>query len=273
MKIWAIANQKGGVGKTTTAVTLAGLLAAEGQRTLLVDLDPHGSLTTYFGLDPDSIEISVYTLFKDRADRRPRTHYRDVLHATQFENLSLLPAATALATLDRQLGTQDGMGLVLSQTLTDLQAHYDHVLIDCPPMLGVLMVNALAACHKLLIPVQCEFLALKGLERMLHTLKMISRARGGEVSKLIVPTMFDKRTRASGEALQVLRERYSQEIWSEVIPVDTQFREASKAGRPLSLWQPRSRGALAYLSLLDQLLDRPTHFQETDAMDEEQAWA
>lgn len=260
MKIWAVANQKGGVGKTTTTVTLAGQLAAEGQRTLMVDFDPHGSLTTYFGLDPDHLQASVYNLFKDRADKRPRTHYRDILRATAFEHLSLLPASTALATLDRQLGAQDGMGLVLAQTLTDLHPHFDYVLIDCPPMLGVLMVNALAACQRLLIPVQCEFLALKGLERMLHTLQMISRARGGEVPKLIVPTLYDRRTRAAGETLQLLRERYRDSIWRSMIPVDTQFREASKAGRPLSLWQPGSRGAMAYRALLDSLLERPASF-------------
>ena len=258
MKIWAVANQKGGVGKTTTAVTLAGQLTAEGQRVLMVDLDPHGSLTTYFRLDPDSIETSVYTLFKDRAERRPRNHYRDLLRPTDYDNLTLLPAATALATLDRQLGAQDGMGLVLTQTLSDLQAHYDHVFIDCPPMLGVLMVNALAACHRLLIPVQCEFLALKGLERMLHTLKMVSRARGGEVPRLVVPTMYDRRTRAAAETLQILIERYGSEVWPSVIPIDTQFREASKLGRPLPIWQPRARGAQAYLSLLDTLLERPS---------------
>lgn len=273
MRIWAVANQKGGVGKTTTAVTLAGQLTAEGQRTLLVDLDPHGSLTTYFGFDPDSIEVSAYTLFKDRSERRARSHYRDVLRATAFENLTVLPAATALATLDRQLGAQDGMGLVIAQTLGDLKPHFDHVLIDCPPMLGVLMVNALAACDRLIIPVQTEFLALKGLERMLHTLKMISRARGSEVPRVIVPTMYDRRTRAAGDALQTLRGRYGAEVWSGVVPVDTQFREASKAGRPLSLWQPRARGAVAYRSLLDSLLGRPSSLPDADAYLEGQALA
>ncbi|WP_297526842.1 ParA family protein [Thiohalobacter sp.] len=255
-RIWAVANQKGGVGKTTTAVTLAGQLSAEGHRVLLIDLDPHGSLTTYFRLDPDAIELSVYTLFKDRADRRAFPRYDEVLVRTDFERLWLLPASTALATLDRQLGSEDGMGLVISQTLADLDDRFDYVFIDCPPMLGVLMVNALAACQQLLIPVQTEFLALKGLERMLHTLKMIARARGEAVPYLIVPTMFDRRTRASGDALAALRERYPRELWHAVIPVDTRFREASKAGKPLSLWQPASRGAQAYAQLAGDLLGR-----------------
>lgn len=271
-KVWAVANQKGGVGKTTTAVTLAGQLAGEGARVLMVDLDPHGSLTTYFGLDPDNIELSVYTLFKDRADKRPQPRYDELLVQTAFEHLSLLPSSTALATLDRQLGAEEGMGLVIAQAMRDLDARFDYVFIDCPPMLGVLMVNALAACNQLLIPVQCEFLALKGLERMLHTLKMIGRARGGTLSHLIVPTMYDRRTRASGDALAVLQERYPDVIWREVIPVDTQFREASKVGKPLSLAQRSARGARAYSRLLDTLLGREAGPLETDTP-QDQAWA
>ncbi|HSH29071.1 MAG TPA: ParA family protein [Thiohalobacter sp.] len=274
-KIWAVANQKGGVGKTTTAVTLAGQLSAEGGRVLLIDLDPHGSLTTYFGQDPDGIELSVYTLFKDRAEKRPQPRYDQVLLETAFENLSLLPASTALATLDRQLGAEAGMGLVIARALQDLEARFDYVFMDCPPMLGVLMVNALAACDQLLIPVQCEFLALKGLERMLHTLKMIARARGESPAHLIVPTMYDRRTRASGEALEVLRQRYPERLWSELIPVDTQFREASKAGKPLSLFQRSARGARAYGRLLDCLLQRATAEPPAGepAPRQNQAWA
>ncbi|WJW74554.1 ParA family protein [Thiohalobacter sp. IOR34] len=256
-KIWAVANQKGGVGKTTTAVSLGGALLSEGQRVLLIDLDPHGSLTTYFGLDPDAIEHSVYTLFKDQAEKRPERRYDAILRATDFEGLWLLPASTAQATLDRQLGAEPGMGLVIQRTLADLAGRFDYVFMDCPPMLGVLMVNALAACQQLLIPVQTEFLALKGLERMLHTLQMISRSRGGELPYLILPTLFDRRTRASTDALRALQERYPARLWDGLIPVDTQFREASRVGRPLTLWQPAARGARAYRALLDTLLERP----------------
>ncbi|MGD8430147.1 MAG: ParA family protein, partial [Ectothiorhodospiraceae bacterium] len=222
MKTWSVANQKGGVGKTTTVVSLGGLCALKGQRTLLVDLDPHGSLTSYFGYDPESPEPSVYDLFRD--DAAGPTD--DMLRDTGVDGLSVLPASTALATLDRQLGARQGKGLVIQRALQALEGRFDAVFLDCPPMLGVLMVNALAACQRLVVPVQTEFLALKGLERMVHTLRMIQQSRGRELSFLIVPTMFDQRTRASVESMEALRERYPENLWSGVIPEDTQFREA-----------------------------------------------
>jgi len=256
MTVWAVANQKGGVGKTTTAVTLGGWLAARSEPTLLVDLDPHGSMSAYFGLDPDTLDASVYDLFQARARDRQCDSAR-VVRATPFDNLYLLPASTALATLDRQLGSREGMGLVVAQALEQLAGRFRHALVDCPPMLGVLMVNALAACDRLLIPVQTEFLALKGLERMVHTLHMIQKARHMDLHYTIVPTLFDRRTRASIDTLRTLRERYGARVWQDVIPVDTQFREASRAGTPLSLSQPRSRGARAYAALLEALVDAP----------------
>ncbi len=264
MRIWAVANQKGGVGKTTTAVTLGGQCAARGERTLLVDLDPHGSLTSYFGYDPESLPSGVYTLF--RSERLDAAQVNGLIRETAEAGLSLLPASTALATLDRQLGARDGMGLVVSRALAAVADRFDQVLIDCPPMLGVLMVNALAACDHLLIPVQTEFLAIKGLERMLHTLAMIERARSLKVPYTIVPTMFDRRTRASLDSLRAMRERFDEHIWSGVIPVDTQFREASRLGRPLGQLQPQSRGAEAYRALLEAMVAVDTASTEQAAL-------
>ncbi len=252
MRVWAVANQKGGVGKTTTAVTLAGLLAQRGRRTLMVDLDPHGSMTSYFGHDPDALEHSVYTLFRGNAANRPAA--ASLIRDTRFDNLHLLPASTALATLDRQLSNQEGMGLVIGRALRQMAGDFEHVFIDCPPVLGVLMINALAAAEHLLIPVQTEFLALKGLERMMRTLNMVLRARKRPLRYTVVPTMFDRHTRAALETWQQLRQHYPESLWKSVIPEDSQFREASRQGLPLSYLNPQAKGVIAYTALLNTLV-------------------
>jgi chromosome partitioning protein len=249
LKIWAAANQKGGVGKTTTVVSLAGQLVRRGCTVLVVDLDPHGSMTAYFGHDPDELEPTVYDLFQPQPPA-----VASLCLPTSVEGLRLLPASTALATLDRQLGTQEGKGLVLKRALLSLGDEFDYVLLDSPPTLGILLVNALAAAEHLLLPVQTEFLALKGLERMMRTITMIGKALNKTVPYTIVPTLFDRRTRAALQALRTLRERYPQQLWDSVIPVDTQFREASKRGVPLTTVSSSSRGALAYEALLNTLL-------------------
>ncbi|MES9942836.1 MAG: ParA family protein [Candidatus Thiodiazotropha sp. 6PLUC2] len=254
MKIWTVANQKGGVGKTTTTVSLGGLLAQWGLRTLLVDIDPHASLTSYFRYDPDGLEESVYSLFKGVAQKQT-VDPLGLIHPTGTEGLDLMPAEMALATLDRQAGKLGGMGLVIKQAMSQLSDRYDHVLLDCPPILGVLMINALAACDHLIIPVQTEFLALKGLERMLHTLDMVTKSRQIPLPYHIVPTMFDRRTRASIDSIRVMRESYPEHVWHSLIPVDTLFREASKAGIPPALFAPQSHGTLAYGKLLEELLN------------------
>src|SRR3569833_4335997 len=169
MQTWVAANQKGGAGKTTTAVTIGASLAPRGHRVLLADLDPHGSLTAYFGLDPDSVDGAAYQLFMEA-----QQDIAGYVTPTRYPDLSLLPSSPALATLDRQLGAQTGKGMVLRQALATLRSEYDYVLGDCSPTLGILMINALAAGQLLVLPGRTEYLSLKGLERMQVTLSMVN---------------------------------------------------------------------------------------------------
>lgn len=252
MDVWTIANQKGGVGKTTTTVTLGGLLASQGKRVLLIDVDPHGSMTSYFGFDESDIEHSIYELFQYQGQMSEQLAI-ELIYKTRQRGLDLIPASMALATLDHQLAAQDGMGMVIRNALNALSADYDIALIDCPPILGVLMLNALAACNRVIIPVQTEFLALKGLERMVSSLEMMAETRGEALPYLIVPTLFDRRTLACLTALTTLRELYGSKVWQQVIPIDTRFRDASLEHLPVSVVAPHCRGVLAYSALLDQL--------------------
>jgi chromosome partitioning protein len=248
VRVITIANQKGGVGKTTTAVSLGGLIAAQGGRVLLLDVDPHGSLSSYFQVDSDTLALSSYTLFQERKalDYELIT---SLIQKTTFPQIDLIPSATALATLERQVIGQDGMGLVLTRALAFLFDDYDYVLIDTPPLLGVLMINALAACQYLIVPVQTEYLAIKGLERMVNTLNMMYRSRKKNLAYSIVPLMFDRRTQASVSSLRSLRHDYPEHLWPGYIPIDTRLRDASKAGVPPNLFDAASRGVEAYNSL------------------------
>ncbi len=253
MRIWAVANQKGGVGKTTTTLALAGLLADAGKRVLVVDLDPHGSMTSYFGYDPDSMEHSCYDLFQ-HSGRIPAGLPQQLLCDTSHEQIKLLPSSTALAVLERQSPGKDGLGLVIARTLALLTAEFDFALIDSPPLLGVLMVNALAACSQVIVPVQTEALALKGLDRMLQTLELVKNSLRQNHLVTVVPTMYDKRTRASLDAYQKLFKKHGSKVWAGMIPVDTKFRDASAVHTPPSLHAPKARGVLAYSQLLQHLL-------------------
>ncbi|RXJ72934.1 cobalamin biosynthesis protein CobQ [Veronia nyctiphanis] len=251
MKVWSIANQKGGVGKTTTTVTLAGLLSQAGKRVLLIDTDPHASLTTYLGFDSDELPGSLFDLFQ--LPRIDRDTVKPLLLSTAYENIDLMPSHMSLATLDRAMGNRGGMGLMLKKALTCLDEEYDYALIDCPPILGVMMVNALAASHRIIIPVQTEFLAMKGLERMMRTLQIMQKSRSSGFKVTVVPTMYDKRTRASLETLQQLKSMYPDNVWASAVPIDTKFRDASLKSMPPSYYSKNCRGVFAYHTLLRYL--------------------
>ncbi|MEO2266879.1 ParA family protein [Pseudoalteromonas pernae] len=256
MKVWTVANQKGGVGKTTTTVTLGGLLAAQGKRVLLIDTDPHASLTYYFGIDSEQVEISAYDVFA-RGKSMQAEEILQALCPSGVENIDILPATMSIATLDRSMGNKNGMGLILKKVLAKISDYYDYALLDCPPVLGVLMVNALAASERVLIPVQTEFLALKGLDRMMRTMELMQQStQGNAYQYTVVATMYDKRTKASLEAYKKLRATYNESVWPGVIPVDTKFRDASLAQQVPSEHCPKARGVQAYRALLDYLQNK-----------------
>ncbi|MDF5554786.1 ParA family protein, partial [Vibrio parahaemolyticus] len=240
--------QKGGVGKTTSTVTLAGLLSQKGHRVLMVDTDPHASLTTYLGYDPDAVTSSLFDLFQLKTFSRETV--KPLILETELEGMDIIPAHMSLATLDRVMGNRSGMGLILKRALQTVSQDYDYVLIDCPPILGVMMVNALAASDRILIPVQTEFLAMKGLERMMRTLTIMQKSRPGGFKVTIVPTMYDKRTKASLQTLMQLKKDYPNQVWTSAVPIDTKFRDASLKHLPASHFASGSRGVFAYKQLL-----------------------
>lgn len=253
MRVWSVANQKGGVGKTTTTVALGCLLAAQGKRVLMLDLDPQGSLGSYFGYAPEASQDSSFEWFA-AGGRLDDAALEATIRPTDAERLFLVPGSTALATLERNSASQEGMGLAVSRALTRLWDRFDHVIIDSPPTLGVLLINALAASEQVIVPVQTEFLAIKGVERMLNTLQMVNRSRRKPLPYLLVPTLFDRRTQAGVSSFRHMRKTWPDHVWHAAIPVDTRLRDASSRGvTPLAL-DPESRGIQAYASLLKTLL-------------------
>ena len=200
------------------------------------------------GYDSDNVPSSLFDLFqlKEFTEHSVMPLVMD----SDIQGIDIIPAHMSLATLDRVMGNRSGMGLILKRALAAVKNHYDYVLIDCPPILGVMMVNALAASDRILIPVQTEFLAMKGLERMVRTLAIMQKSRNKPFKVTIIPTMYDKRTRASLQTLQQLKKDYPNQVWSSAVPIDTKFRDASIKHLPVSHFASGSRGVFAYKQLL-----------------------
>lgn len=222
MQTWAIANQKGGVGKTTTALALGARLAADGARVLLLDLDPHASLTRCFGLPTDPPPPGTAQLFDD-----PPQPLRQLIHRSEHERLHLVPGQATLAVMEKRSATRPGLGLAVKQALAGVRDDYDFALLDCPPTLGVLMVNALAAADRLIVPTQTDPLALHGLDGMVRTAAMIERSRGGPLPVSILPTLHDRRTRSGADTLAQMQAQHGAKVWDDVIPLDTRLRDAA----------------------------------------------
>lgn len=249
MRVWAIANQKGGVGKTTTTLALGRGLAMRGQRVLLMDLDPHSSLTRAFGVPAEPAPAGVLDLFEPAgAELGP------LVRETGIERLSFVAAQTALATLERRSATQPGLGLALANALARGGQDFDYVLFDCPPTLGLLMVNALAAADRVVIPTQTEPLALHGLAGMCRTVDMIERSRRRPLPASVLPTLHDKRTRTGNDTLRQMQEAHGERVWEDAIPNDTRICSVDELVKPLAADQYPGRGLSAYRRALDWLL-------------------
>ena len=248
MRIWTVANQKGGVGKTTTTLALGGRLVLRGFRVLLLDLDPHASMTQSLGIAAEPPPRGILDLF----DEQP-LGINDVASETPMENLHLVAGQAGLATLERRAGNRAGLGRALGRALDAVSSQYDYALLDCPPTLGLLMVNALAAADRLVVPTQTEPLAQFGLQGIARTATMVERSRGRSLPMSILPTLYDRRTRIAQDTLTEMRAKFEGQVWNDAVPVDTRLRDINLLLGP----EPGDhgpRGLLAYSRALDWLL-------------------
>ncbi|MGR4897062.1 ParA family protein [Stenotrophomonas sp. LARHCG68] len=249
MRIWAIANQKGGVGKTTTTLSLGRGLAARGHKVLLIDLDPHSSLTRAFGVPIEPVPQGVQELFAT-----PPHDIAALARASDIPSLDYLCAQASLATLERRSANQPGLGLALQQALARHGDRHDYILLDCAPTLGLLMINALAAADRLVIPTQAEPLALHGLDGMVRTGEMVERSRKRPLPISVLPTLFDRRTRAGNESVRAMQDRHGERVWEDAIPLDTRISQVAGLVQPIQGDDYPGRGHAAYRRALDWLL-------------------
>lgn len=251
-RIIALANQKGGVGKTTTTLNLGTGLAERGQRVLLVDFDPQGACALGLGIEPGDLELSVYNALLDR-----NVSPEDTILATKVENLDLMPSNIDLSAAEIQLVTEVAREQALARILTPLRDKYDFILIDCQPSLGLLTINALAAADGVIIPLECEYYALRGMALLLDSIERVQeRINPALVVDGILATMFDRRTLHSREVHQRVQSAFGDQLFSTVISKTIRFAEAPVAGEPILTYAPSSTGAVAYRKLAEEVMSR-----------------
>lgn len=250
-RIIAIANQKGGVGKTTTSINLSASLAAKGKKVLVIDMDPQGNTTSGFGIDKNELEDTIYELILGECS------IQDCIIKDVIENVSVLPSNVNLAAAEIELIGVEKKEYIIKKEVDWVKDNYDFIIIDCPPSLSMLTINAMTTANTVLVPIQCEYYALEGLSQLIHTVNLVRERLNPELDiEGVVFTMYDSRTNLSIQVVENVKNHLKQRVYKTLIPRNIRLAEAPSYGTPINMYDPKSAGADAYMSLADEVIGR-----------------
>ena len=250
-KIIAIANQKGGVGKTTTSINLSACIASKGKKVLVIDIDPQGNTTSGYGIEKNELENTIYELILGDCS------IEDCILKEVFPNISILPSNVNLAAAEIELIGVEKKEYILKNEVDWVKDRYDFIIIDCPPSLSLLTVNAMTTADSVLVPIQCEYYALEGLSQLIHTVNLVKERLNPDLDMDgVVFTMYDSRTNLSAQVVENVKSHLNQNVYKTLIPRNIRLAEAPSYGKPINMYDPKSAGAESYMSLAEEVIKR-----------------